>query len=373
MTDLSWLLDRSLTIIRDNQAPTGAYLASPTFQPYRYSWLRDGAFIADAMSRMGDIASADAFFGWCARVVTDRRQHIEELIERAATGERVGPDEHLHTRFTVDGDESVEPWWTFQLDGYGTWLWALDVHARRHDRPLQPYVDAIELTVRYLATFWDEPCYDWWEEHPDQRHTSTLAAIIAGLESVTDIDSLDSHLRETASTKAAAARSRITEDGVRDGHLVKWLGADAVDASLIACVVPFGLCAADEPVAKATIAAVEEQLAPAGVHRYLDDVYYGGGQWVLLAGFLGSCQAEAGDLDRAAQLLDWIVAQADADGQLPEQVADRLLHPEHETRWIERWGPSARPLLWSHAMFLTLAHRLGHVAETAGAGQEVRS
>ena len=370
MSDLSWLLDHSLTIIRANQAPTGAYLASPTFPPYRYSWFRDGAFIAEAMSRVGDVSSADAFFGWCARVVTDRRSHIEELIERADRGERVGPHEHLHTRFTVDGKESVEPWWTFQLDGYGTWLWALHEHAHRHGRPLQAYEQAIALTVRYLAAFWDEPCYDWWEEHAEQRHTSTLAAIAAGAESVAHNDTLEEGLRETAADVARSVRRRIDEDGVRDGHLTKWLGTDAVDASLIACVVPFGLYAPDDPVAKATIEAIEQQLTPAGVHRYLDDVYYGGGQWVLLAGCLGACHAVAGELDRATELLDWIVAQADGDGHLPEQVADDLLHPEHETRWIERWGPSANPLLWSHAMFLTLADHLGHRPDPAELPQE---
>ena len=373
MTHLSWLLDRSLTTIRDHQAATGAYLASPTFPPYRYSWLRDGAFIAEAMSRMGHAASADAFFGWCARVVTQRRDHIEELMRRVAAGAPVGIAEHLHTRFTVDGEESVEPWWTFQLDGYGTWLWALDVHTRRHSRSIEPYADAIQLTVDYLATFWDEPCYDWWEEHPDQRHTSTLAAIWAGTAAIAANDAFAAALRETAAAVATATRRRIAEAGVHDGHLTKWLGTDAVDASLIACIVPFGLYPPDDPVAKATIAAVEEQLAPAGVHRYLDDVYYGGGQWVLLAGFLGACHVDAGDLDRASELLDWITAQADENGHLPEQVAERLLHPEHEQGWVERWGPSASPLLWSHAMFLTLAHRLGHRPGPDGPGQEERS
>src|SRR5690606_7559825 len=83
MTSLPVLADReslaSLAaaqrdLIRSLQHPDGAYPASPTFSAYRgYSWFRDGAFIADAMSAGGDAASAEAFFGWCARVIEQRR------------------------------------------------------------------------------------------------------------------------------------------------------------------------------------------------------------------------------------------------------------------------------------------------------------
>jgi isomaltose glucohydrolase len=104
---------------------------------------------------------------------------------------------------------------------------------------------------------------------------------------------------------------------------------------------------------------IEAELTDGGVHRYLDDVYYGGGQWVLLAGFLGWAHAARGDRERARELLTWMTDQARPSGDLPEQVATVLLHPDHEQPWIDRWGPSACPLLWSHAMFLVLASELG--------------
>jgi len=49
-----------------------------------------------------------------------------------------------------------------------------------------------------------------------------------------------------------------------------------------------------------------------------------------------------------------VAAQADADGSLPEQVSGHLLHPVRLAEWQESWGPVARPLLWSHAMYLNL-------------------
>jgi hypothetical protein len=30
-----------------------------------------------------------------------------------------------------------------------------------------------------------------------------------------------------------------------------------------------------------------------------------------------------------------------------------------EAQWLQAWGPVASPLLWSHAMYLTLAPELG--------------
>jgi isomaltose glucohydrolase len=198
VNDLPRLFAHSIDVIRANQAPSGAYLAAPTFRTYHYSWFRDGAFIADAMSRVGEVVSADAFHGWCTKVLLDRRERVERLIAKAAAGEPVLDDEHLHTRYTVDGRESDEPWENFQLDGYGTWLWALDQHRRRHDASVAPHLAAVEVAGRYLTTFWDEPSYDWWEEFGEHRHTSTLGAIFAGLGAGATWDELASPVRQAA-------------------------------------------------------------------------------------------------------------------------------------------------------------------------------
>ena len=174
------LARHSVSVIESNQSTTGAYAASPNFPVYRYCWFRDGAFIADAMSRRGRYESADAFFAWCARVVEARGDRVHALIERRARGEAIAPEDFLACRYTLDGEESPEEWWEFQLDGYGTWLWSLDQHAERGGNAVEVHSRAVELTVRYLATFWDEPCYDWWEEHPSTgtpRHSLRFMAV----------------------------------------------------------------------------------------------------------------------------------------------------------------------------------------------------
>ncbi len=359
---LAALARRSVTVIRANQAATGAYLASPNFPVYRYSWFRDGAFIADAMSRAGHGPSAEAFFRWCAGILEARATKIEALIERHRGGQVIGPEEFLHARYTVEGGEVAADWWNFQLDGYGTWLWALAAHLRRtKGASLDPYRRGIILSVRYLVEFWDTPSYDWWEEHVGQLHTSTLAALYAGLVEAADWTELPADLRAQAGLTAEAIRQTVLAHGRRDGHLVKWLGGHAVDASLVACAIPFGVLQPDDPIMKGTIAAIEAQLAHGGVHRYLDDTYYGGGEWPLLSAMLGWHYARVRRVKDAHAQLDWIVKHATAAGDLPEQVPDHLLAPNARQAWIDRWGPVAAPLLWSHAMFLTLALELGAV------------
>jgi len=359
------LISRSIEVIKDGQAATGAYLASPTFPTYQYSWFRDGAFIADAMSRVGEIASAEGFFGWCNRILTDRRDQILDLVARGERDvEDVALTEHLHTRYTVDGEESGTEWQDFQLDGYGTWLWALDRHTLRHNGDRAAFTEGAELTVRYLCVFWASPFYDWWEENGHRRHPSSLAPIRRGLLAASDWPELDPALRARAAAVAGEIAELIEAEGVRDGHLIKYFGSEEVDASLIACITPFSLYPPDDPVATATIERIESELTRGGVYRFLDDTYYGGGEWILLAAFLGWHHAVTGNLTRAMELADWIAAQADGALNLPEQVDTHALHPERVAEWVERWGPSASPLLWSHAMYLTLVTSLGMTGET---------
>jgi GH15 family glucan-1,4-alpha-glucosidase len=354
------LISRSIEVINDGQAATGAYLASPTFPTYQYSWFRDGAFIADAMSRVGEIASAEAFFGWCDRILTDRREQILDLVARGERDvEDVALTEHLHTRYTIDGQESGTEWQDFQLDGYGTWLWALDQHSARHGRDRLAFVEGAALTVRYLCVFWASPFYDWWEENGSRRHPSSLAPIRRGLLAASEWAELDAGLRARAAEVAQEIADLVEAKGLHDGHLAKYFGSEDVDASLIACITPFRLYPMGDPIAVATIGRIERELAPGGVYRFLDDTYYGGGEWILLAGFLGWHHAEAGELERAGELADWIADQADASLNLPEQVDTHALHPERIAEWVDRWGPSASPLLWSHAMYLTLTASLG--------------
>jgi GH15 family glucan-1,4-alpha-glucosidase len=194
----------------------------------------------------------------------------------------------------------------------------------------------------------------------EHRHVSTLGALYGGLVAAAGSGVLDDARTAAATQAAEEIRKLVTDDGIRDGHLTKWLGTDAVDASLASCVMPFGLVDPDDPVAAATLDAVTRDLdVDGGVHRFRADVFYGGGQWPILSALLGWNRAAAGDTEAGRRHLRWIAATATTGGELPEQVPDHLLAPARRHEWIERWGTVATPLLWSHGMYLILADELG--------------
>ena len=350
------LADASPALIARLQDPSGAYPASPTFSAYAgYSWFRDGSFIADAMSAAGHHASAERFFEWCADVVTSRRDQIERIVAAHATGSDLDDAHMLPTRFHLDGRQGSDDWWDFQLDGYGTFLWALGAHRGRDGSISERASDAVALTVDYLVATWDRPCFDWWEEHTEHRHVSTLGCVGAGLEAALELGVLDPDRASRAAEVANEVRSVLEREGVVDGHLVKWLGSAEVDASVLALIAPLGYIPADSALAAATLAKVESDLAvDHGVHRYLGDTFYGGGQWPLLSCFAGLAHHARGNDHEARAYRDWAATTVTADGELPEQVPDHLLAPDRRQEWLDRWGPVATPLLWSHAMFVRL-------------------
>jgi isomaltose glucohydrolase len=356
------LAESSAALIESHQHPSGAYPACPTYPVYRFSWLRDGAFIADAMSRAGRPDSAEAFFGWCARVLDNRSGRIADLVARAAD---VADTELLPTRYTLDGQDDHDPWWNFQLDGYGTWLWALAAHADRHSRPVDAYRTAVKSTLDYLDAFAERPCFDWWEEHAEHRHISTLASVAAGLRAASMLTAasggplVDEAGRRRAIARADRLDREIHDLGIHNGHLTKWLGGTAVDGSLLACVTAFGTSAPGSPLAERTYTEIESQLRAGGVYRYLGDTFYGGGEWLILTAWLGWYESLTGRADLALTRLDWIAGQATPDHLLPEQVSTATQDPRYVAEWTARWGPVATPLLWSHAMYLTLAVECG--------------
>ncbi|HEX4444230.1 MAG TPA: glycoside hydrolase family 15 protein [Galbitalea sp.] len=351
----------SLEKIIELQDPSGAYLASPTFSAYKgYAWFRDGAFTADAVSSAGEVASPNRFFDWCARAILDRAAHIEEIIAAAEAGRPLPDAEMLPARFRLDGSTGDDDWWDFQLDGYGTWLWAVVAHTERHGVDAARWGTAIDLTARYLLSSWQRPCFDWWEESTEQVHVSTLGCIAAGLGRVAESGALEVEVGSRARAATNEIRALITTSGLAEGGLAKWLGSSATDASLLALIAPLELIEATSAIGLSTIARVARDLSfEGGVHRYLLDSFYGGGQWPLLSCMLGLAYNAAGDRDSALAFLAWAVGTEGPSGSLPEQVPNHLLAPEVRDSWLEKWGPVANPLVWSHAMFLKLSIELG--------------
>jgi GH15 family glucan-1,4-alpha-glucosidase len=307
------------------------------------------------MNLVGKHESAARFHNWAATVVNERAIVVQQAIAKAQHNELLTSVDYLHTRYSADGSEVIgEEWPNFQMDGFGTWLWALGEHLTLTGKPLSGALErAAGMVADYLTALWQHPCYDCWEEYPDKIHPHTLAAIYGGLKAHSRFTGNDHH--ETIQ----AIETFVRKWGETEGHFVKYIGSNMVDASLLGLATPYRLVEPDDPLMLTTVSRIEQSLAQSGgVHRYTSDSYYGGGEWVLLTGWLGWYYTEIGNYDQAKAMLELMEKQAGVNGCLPEQVPANLNDPNNYEPWVKRWGPIAKPLLWSHAMYLLLHHRL---------------
>jgi GH15 family glucan-1,4-alpha-glucosidase len=353
------LVKKSIEILLTHQEETGAFYACPNFNTYHYCWFRDGSFSAVALSKFGYPKQAEKFFQWGAGVVLRYQQKIKKCIEIANNGRDLVASECFHSRFTVEGTEVPGNWGHNQLDGLGTWLWALAEFRRDHfSLPLSDeIIQAASLVKDYLVALWKYPCSDCWEENEDKLHTYTLAAISAGLRAYSDLFS-----DPDAADSAEQVKRFILMNCVREGAFVKSIPSNikgskllpGVDANLVALCEPYGIVDWKDELFQKTLKKIESELLTPGLHRYRGDTYYGSGEWVLLTDWLGWAYARNGQTEKARKLLEWTHQQASAEGYLPEQVPHALFAPAGYPEWVERWGPIATPLLWSHAKYLLL-------------------
>jgi len=370
------LFQHSINVIIENQHPEGAYVACPTFATYNFCWLRDGSFVAYAMDKVGQHASAAAFYRWVGRTITRYAAKVDVLESMLKRGEKPDHTAILNTRFTLEGFEEERSeegeWGNFQVDGYGSWLWGLAEHVKMTGDTtlLLDLIEPIKVSVRYLQLVWQLPNYDCWEEHPEYLHPYSLASIYGGLAAIAEFDSmpeLAACVRD-ARELAGEVKRFLASFAIYDGRFIKHLtpaqkGKPAkpvlrsgIDASLLGLTIPYSVFDLEDPAVVATVGAIEKDLhlPDGGVYRYKEDVYYGGGEWILLTAWLGWYYTMTGKKTQARQMLKWIESSAAQNGDLAEQVSGHLLAPSQYKSWVEKWGLVASPLLWSHAMVIIL-------------------
>jgi GH15 family glucan-1,4-alpha-glucosidase len=348
---------RSIELLLDAQTQWGSIPASTEHEVYQYGWLRDGSWCAYALDIAGHHEEAGAWHRWVARTVLDHKTRFEQA-SAAVRDDAVNGAVMMPARFTLDGREEVavdgdeEEWPNFQTDCYGFWLWALADHVRRGGPLDATLTAAAELVVDYLLVAGRTPCFDCWEEHPGNVHTSSLAAVAAGLR---DAGRMLGH------DGAARASQEMVEtitgpEHTLGGAFIRFPGDTRVDGSLLWLAVPFGLVDVTDPTFTNTVTRIQQELVVpgGGVRRYLGDTFYGGSEWILLAATLGWVQARRRDPATASAMLDWIVLSATAEGLLPEQVQQHVQSPFMLDFWRAKWGQTATPLLWSHAMHVAL-------------------
>ncbi len=348
------LRDVSRELIMGNQDESGAYVASPSFSQYGYSWMRDGAYIAYSMLVSGNRQSTQRYISWVAEVIQRYREKVDRLPDLLASGKPIENNWFYSARYTIAGEEDTSDWPNFQIDGYGSWLWLVAEYLGQCRETLPAsWASSAAVVIRYLGIVWKLPNSDCWEEFPEHIHPATLACLAGGLKAISKYVEREeaSSCMELSGEITGYLRAHVHPDG----FFPKYIGSGTIDASLLWLSVPYNVIPADDPAMRRTIERIENEITiEGGVKRYPQDTYYGGGRWIILSAFLGMYYLRIGEGDRAAEQMAWILEQAEADGHLPEQVLDHVNDPSMIEPWESRWGRVATPLIWSHAMFLIL-------------------
>ena len=346
------LVETSVRVMLENQHPNGAFIASPDFRQYHFCWLRDASFVAHALDRVGELQASALYHDWVAKAIEAIAPAMDSAVQHHRAGLALEPAEMSPARFNLAGFAVSDDWPNFQIDGYGIWLWSLQEHLAASGSGLlaDRLVQAVERTARYLAALALTPCFDVWEEDGVSVHTSTLACVYGGLVAAAKMLG-DSEI----AARAEEVQNVVLERGRREGRFEKSTASREVDASSLWLSEPFALVDPSHPAFVQTAAEIAEHLEfEGGIRRYPSDTYYGGGVWPVLNASLGWYYASAGDLTLARRHLEWIAARFDAEGRLAEQFGGERRDPVKYGEWVAKWGPPAKELLWSHAMFVIL-------------------
>ena len=349
------LVQKSIQILKDGQTSDGSFIACKNFENYRYSWFRDGSYIALALLEYGCSREAVNFIEWCAMTVNRYQEKMASCIRAFQQGERIAEEDFFHTRFTHDGYEVPGHWGFSQFDGLGTWLWFACKLFMKNPQiiPSPDIISALKKTAEYISVIWPAGCSDCWEENEGGQHTYTLASIAAGLKEFGNWSGNHKYNEQMDAVLVFLKQNCMNTNGY-----IKSVGLNAADANLIGLCEPYNLAVWDDPDFRKTLFRIEHELMTPGLHRFLADTYYGGGEWVLLTAWIGWLYAKHGRTEDAKKLRGWIESVASPEGFLAEQVPLHLFAPDKYSQWEKDTGKIASPLLWSHAMYLLLVKEL---------------
>lgn len=346
------LLEKSVEKMLEAQSESGAFVASTTFPTYNYCWFRDSAFISHALFKCGEVEASSRFHDWAVATILRNREMIEKGL-RVSPKDALSKGLYLNARYNLDGStEEIadgDAWPNFQIDGLGTWLWSFNI-SRSLNGPekLKPseYI-AVELASAYLVHFWQEPCYDYWEESPDAIHSSTLVSVLAGLSAASEL------LNKSFQEPMSGIQEFISANLISDGKLLKSTKNRTLDASSVGAVLPFvGLGLEGFDARRHLHSVIQELSLEGGITRYLGDTYYGGGRWILLTAWCAWAAKQLGEYELGERLTEWVEGNFDESFNLPEQESSTSQDSSRVQEWINRWGESANPLTWSYAMYV---------------------
>ncbi|MCH7492512.1 hypothetical protein IID19_02855 [Patescibacteria group bacterium] len=368
--DIEKLKQVSLQVFEDSLLPNGALVAAPTHQDYypkeatnyMYVWPgRDGGFALAAM-----LLAGKDYYQPVLRWIWDRAEDFQHSEDKSHEG-------LLFRNYYLNGRIYLH---YLQPDQNGTLLWSIGFKKEFTKKSLTALEKKVVIKAAdALVRIWDGekftlPIEDLWEERgtrPGQGVlTYSLAACATGLESAAKMISNKDYKKVSESMKSVMHHYCWDDkEGLIPRRFEGSLGCESVpDASLAGLVWPFNIGFNPDHLKRSIMRFEKELLSEHGFHRYPQDQYEGSlgdghnhdndqaGAWTLLTFWMSIACHELGDKKKAEEYFNLVFKYVDDDYLIPEQ-----LFCCHAVPWI-----GVKPLVWSHAMALFAAWKLGKLA-----------
>lgn len=339
-------IDRSALALKGlTDGKTGAVIAAATTSlpesigggrnwDYRYTWVRDSTTLLNALIRLGHEYECRKFAEWVRNTTAGRADEIQ--IMYGIGGERILTETELPH---LSGYRNSKPvrigngaWHQSQLDTYG-WLLASSWFAATHaadvgDGGDAHYTQFVHDVVELAIDRFDEKDEGIWEVRGGSQHFlfSKLMMWLAVDLAIRLEERHGAHTDELPRWRAARDQMRQTIEAegmdAERGIFTQALGSKALDASALQ-LANLGFLEADDPRFLATIEAIDQDLSNQGhIYRYLSDDGLAGdeGTFVFCTLWMVQALALSGQVERARERLDMVLAHANDLGLLAEEI-----------------------------------------------------
>ncbi|MEE9237661.1 MAG: glycoside hydrolase family 15 protein [Thermoplasmata archaeon] len=320
--------------------PTGAIIAAPTTSlpeipeggknwDYRFSWLRDSAFVLSAFHRCGYTREERMYRHWIIRRLRGHTLDLENLqIMYGVEGDAELKETVLSHLRGYKGATPVRSGnaahGQFQLDVYGSVIDAL--HFGYHtDRDMNDDVwRTVESIANFVALNWERPDSGIWELREVERKYvySHIMAWVAMDRAVKIARRWgNQHMAE----KWVEVRDQICEKVLKDGFdkeldsFVQYYSGKEVDASLL--IIPLvGFLRGDDPLFLGTLERIEGELGNGPLIRRFKEEGPVEGAFLMLSFWLVECLVGAGKVEEAKEVFRELTQYANHLGLFSEMV-----------------------------------------------------